>query len=418
MAGDPFVFLRATAGLGHRAVDLAALPRVPVGWICGDLHLQNFGSFRGVNRLVYFDLNDFDEAARLPVCLDLLRLMGSLITAAPGIGLDRQAALTLARRCLRAYGQALARGKAFWLERETASGPVRALLRQTEGRKRKDLLAARTRVSAGVRQIAVDGQRYLAVGPRAAVRRHIAAALEHLGARHADPRFFEARDIAFRVAGMGSLGLQRYVALVCGKGDPGRNALVDFKQAAPSAAAGAFPGILQPQWSDEAQRVAAIQDMCQAASPAYLCAMTLGKMPVIVRELQPVEDKMALAPLARHVEQLDETLEAMGRLAAYAQLRSAGRHGAAGADELIDYGRRLLTRQAPWIDAARAVAAANERAFEIFRGAWHGRDARLTGLAEGAESPAPPAGASAKPQSPGKAHSRPAVRAAQVQSAR
>ena len=44
-----------------------ALPHSPVCWICGDLHIENFGSYKGDNRLVYFDLNDFDESILAPV---------------------------------------------------------------------------------------------------------------------------------------------------------------------------------------------------------------------------------------------------------------------------------------------------------------------------------------------------------------
>lgn len=384
MAGDPFVFLRASAGLGHRAVDLRALPPAPLGWICGDLHLQNFGSFRGVNRLVYFDLNDFDEAARLPVCLDLLRLLGSLFTAAPGVGVARADTLALARQGLDAYARALARGKAFWLERETASGPIGALLRQTERRKRADLLASRTEMVGGRRRVKIDGLRYLALPPRAGARRQVAAALEHLGRRFGDPSFFALRDIAFRVAGMGSLGVARYVALVQGKGDPSRNALIDFKHAVPSAAAGAWPAYEQPEWDSEAARVVGIQDLCQAASPACLCAVQLGRMPMVARELQPVEDKIDLDRLARRLTRLDETVDAMARLAAYAQLRSAGRRGAASAEELMDFGAGILARPAPWIDAAGAVAAANGEAHARFRAAWEGGDPRLLALVEDA----------------------------------
>jgi len=380
MAADAFVFLRATAGLGHRAVDLAALPSVPLGWICGDLHLQNFGSFRGANRLVYFDLNDFDEAGRLPVCLDILRLLGSILTAAPGLGLAKPTALGLVRLALESYARALVRGKPFWLERETAVGPINALLRQTARRKRRDLLAGRTHIAAGERRMRIDGKRYLAVPTRAPVRRHIGRTLEHLGRHFGDPAFFELRDLAFRVAGMGSLGVARYVALVRGKGDPGRNALIDFKHAVPSSAIAALPQFAQPHWPNDAARVVAIQDSCQAAAPAYLSPQHLGALPVVVRELQPVEDKIALPPLARHLAFFDDTLDAMARLAAYAQLRSAGRHGAASVEELIEFGERILARPATWTDAARAIDAANSRSFDRFRKAWHGADPRLQAL--------------------------------------
>ena len=58
---SPFRFYGGTCHLF--AEDFVKLykykPKVK-SWICGDLHFENFGSYKGENRLVYFDLNDFD----------------------------------------------------------------------------------------------------------------------------------------------------------------------------------------------------------------------------------------------------------------------------------------------------------------------------------------------------------------------
>jgi len=108
--------------------------------------------------------------------------------------------------------------------------------------------------------------------------------------------------------------------------------------------------------------------------------MTLSNMAVVVRELQPVEDKMALAPLALRINRLDDTLQNMARLAAYAQLRSAGRMGAAPVDDLIAFGQELQHRPRRWLEAARAVDAANSTAFVAFRAAWQAGDERLHDL--------------------------------------
>ena len=62
MADDVFAFLRGTCHLFYVRLPRARLTRsAPAAWACGDLHLANFGSYRGDNHLVYFDLNDFDE---------------------------------------------------------------------------------------------------------------------------------------------------------------------------------------------------------------------------------------------------------------------------------------------------------------------------------------------------------------------
>jgi uncharacterized protein (DUF2252 family) len=380
MAADPFVFLRATARLSHEALDLSALPRAPLAWVCGDLHLQNFGCFRGENRLEYFDLNDFDEAALLPAPVDIVRLLASLLCAAPAMGLADSEARALALHAARTYAAALARGKAFWLERDTATGPVRELLAQTRNRRRRDLLASRTQMRGRLRAMKVDGRRYLAVAQDDPVRELIASALGELSARHDEPRFFLPIDIAFRVAGMGSLGVPRYVALVHGKGSPDRNALVDFKFAVPSAAALAFPRHPQPAWGSEAERVVTAQDWCQAASPAFLGAADLGGHAFLVRELQPVEDRVAIEPLVRHRARLDQTLGEMARLAAWAHLRAAPRRGAAGPAELADYGLQARDRADRFVAVALHVDAASRAAHARFRRAWKARDPRLVSL--------------------------------------
>jgi uncharacterized protein (DUF2252 family) len=380
MAADRFVFLRGSAGLAHASLDLGALPPAPIGWICGDLHLNNFGCYRGLNRLVYFDLNDFDEAARLPISVDLLRLLGSILTAAAGLGYERPVAVHLVAGALVHYAEALARGKAFWLERETARGPIRALLEQVETRRRRDLLVRRTELHRGRRTLLIDGQRLLPLAPDSAVRGQLTEALDSLGQLYESPEFFSPRDFARRVAGMGSLGLPRYVALVRGRGDPDRNALIDFKQAAPSSASAALRDLEQIRWTDEAQRVVTVQDICQAACAAYLTATSIAGQPFVARELQPVEDRLALRQLAGQSKRLGDTLSNMAEVAAYAQLRGAGRMGSASPESMIEFGCELLSQPRPWLDAAREVDSKNAVAHRRFRSAWRARDPRLARL--------------------------------------
>jgi uncharacterized protein (DUF2252 family) len=57
MTENAFRFFRGTCYLFYE--DLAAsqpLPLSPLAWICGDLHIENYGSYKGDNKLVYFDL--------------------------------------------------------------------------------------------------------------------------------------------------------------------------------------------------------------------------------------------------------------------------------------------------------------------------------------------------------------------------
>lgn len=66
MSESAFRFFRGTCDLFYQ--DLAtwkALPKSPLSWICGDLHVENFGSYKSDEGQVYFDLNDFDVVFRL-----------------------------------------------------------------------------------------------------------------------------------------------------------------------------------------------------------------------------------------------------------------------------------------------------------------------------------------------------------------
>ncbi|RZK54970.1 MAG: DUF2252 domain-containing protein [Pedobacter sp.] len=76
MTENAFRFFRGTCHLFYeRLAAIKKFPLSPLVWICGDLHLENFGSFKGSNKLVYFDLNDFDEGILAPALWEVIRLV-------------------------------------------------------------------------------------------------------------------------------------------------------------------------------------------------------------------------------------------------------------------------------------------------------------------------------------------------------
>src|ERR1700730_17049882 len=82
MAADVFRFFRGTCHLFYEDLSNQSLiPGTPAVWMCGDLHLENFGSYKGDNRLVYFDLNDFDESILGPASWELARIITSILVA-------------------------------------------------------------------------------------------------------------------------------------------------------------------------------------------------------------------------------------------------------------------------------------------------------------------------------------------------
>src|SRR5271155_1960935 len=120
MQSNAFVFLRGTCHLFCE--DLPSdglLKKAPVTWICGDLHLENFGTYKGDNRLVYFDMNDFDEAVLAPVAWEVVRMVTSIFIGCENVGIPGKETEQIAALFLRVYTATLAKGKARFLEAET-----------------------------------------------------------------------------------------------------------------------------------------------------------------------------------------------------------------------------------------------------------------------------------------------------------
>ncbi len=96
MAEAPFPFLRATfyrwAQIWPQVSPESA--RAPVALAVGDLHVENFGTWRDIEGRLIWGVNDFDEACRLPYTCDLVRLATSahLAIAAEHLSTDPQEA--------------------------------------------------------------------------------------------------------------------------------------------------------------------------------------------------------------------------------------------------------------------------------------------------------------------------------------
>ncbi len=57
-------------------------PQTPEVLAVGDLHLENFGTWRDAEARLAWGINDFDEACRMPYSIDLVRLATSALIAA------------------------------------------------------------------------------------------------------------------------------------------------------------------------------------------------------------------------------------------------------------------------------------------------------------------------------------------------
>jgi len=191
MAEAVFPFLRATFYRWMQVwpevcPDLAKAPRVLA---VGDLHVENFGTWRDIEGRLVWGINDFDEAAVLPYTIDLVRLATSAIfaIAAGHLALKpKDACATI----LQGYKESLAsQGRPYVLEEENT------WLRQ---------------VATGVLRDPVHFWQKMDSLPRIGGQIPPSAqeALEHL----MPERGLTYRTVR-RVAGLGSLGHVRLVAI-------------------------------------------------------------------------------------------------------------------------------------------------------------------------------------------------------------
>ncbi len=347
LRADPFGFFRGTCALFYETLPLdRTLKLSPTVLTCGDLHLENFGSYKGDNRLVYFDLGDFDEACIAPVAYELVRFVTSILVAAKSLKISDATAAKLIARFIETYASNVVLAKPRWVERSLATGPVRKLLQSVKGRHRNDLIAERTTHKSGKTRLAIDGKKTLAVSLQDRTRAE--SILAAYARTQPSPDFFAPIDIARRIAGTGSLGLERYIALVRGSGRAGGSSdgryLIDIKAAHPSALAVNI-GVRQPRWKNEAERVASIQRIAQAISPALLGPVCMGTRSYLVREVQPSADRVNLAALGGKAGALNDVVRTMAETAAWAHLRGCGRLGARPVEVLCRFAAQSSWRQ-------------------------------------------------------------------------
>src|SRR6202011_1379345 len=116
MAEGPLPFLRATYYLWAQEIlnicpELAEAPPVVA---VGDIHIENFGTWRDNEGRLVWGVNDFDEAAVIPYPFDLVRLATSIRLARLAGVSDQDAAAAIAK----GYAQGLAERRPTLLDEQ------------------------------------------------------------------------------------------------------------------------------------------------------------------------------------------------------------------------------------------------------------------------------------------------------------
>jgi len=338
MAENEYRFYRGTCHLFYE--DLAKVndfPKSPAAWICGDLHLENFGSYTADNKLVYFDLNDFDESIKAPAAWELVRLITSIMIAFDLLNIEQDKALSMARLFLKTYAETLVKGKAYSIDPRTAQGIVRDFLTAAENNNQKVILRKRTEEKKHKIVLSLTDERHIKIKRK--LRAELVTHIEDWIANSSDsPYNFKVKDAVFRLAGTGSIGLKRYLFLLKSTNTKNKYLLLDMKQST-SSSLSPYVDIAQPQWTTEADRIVTVQQRMQYISASLLSTTVFREKPYVLQELQPVKDSIKFKLIKDRYRDIYRVIDDMAMLTASSQLRSAGMDSTAPIDDLIAFAK-------------------------------------------------------------------------------
>ena len=315
MSADIFSFMRATF---YRWLELSSeacadLASAPVVLAVGDLHVENFGTWRDREGRLVWGVNDFDEAYGLPYTNDLIRLALSAHLAISANHL----AVRPAEACeaiLKGYARGLKEGGNPFVLAERHEGLRSAVASELRDpvkfwEKLNTLPAIKTRIPGKARKA-------------------LNSAIPDGKLRY---------RVVHRVAGLGSLGRQRFVALAEWHG---AEIAREAKALVPSACVW-----VREEKDDRSQYDRLVQQAIRCPDP-FLDL----KKDWIVRRLAPDCSRVELAMLPKGHDEY-KLLEAMGRETANIHL------GSKRAAEKIK--RDLSKRPGGWLHhAAKAMVRA------------------------------------------------------------
>jgi uncharacterized protein (DUF2252 family) len=341
MAESPFTFFRGTFHLFARDVLERVLGtallmtgnNVEVDLV-GDIHSENYGTYKAADGVVHYDINDFDETTRGRFDFDVCRMSTSLFLAAQERGDPLNNAVLLPLAFLTTYTETVRRliKKGRQLEFDVSekspshSQPVDDLLHDSAAVKRPDFIHRLTSNSHGERKIC-RSLHYFNIPETE--RSQALRLLEDYRKRIPAPPsadYYEVQDVCGRVAGIGSMGRSRYVVLVAGKGNrEARNVVLEFKEARPSAY-----DLYRQRDTDKAalaaraERVIAVQRESQAACSAHLGFAVDGPMSFQVREIGPHDARVDFKAIKSQAK-LESVAQVQAGILARTHARAAAR---------------------------------------------------------------------------------------------
>ena len=250
LAESPFGFFRGTFHLFARDMLEGVLDpwqnsnpftAVEIALI-GDVHNDNFGTFKADDGLVHFDVNDFDETTHGSFDFDCKRAAASLFLAAAQHGLEWLDAIGAVAEFAHTYCKrivAFEKGGAdrfsFTSEAPPDLPTIKRLIRDATETSRSEFIKTMTAFNGGHRKIRRSSKYYdLKASDHEQCERLLADYLQRVNRAKRDRHFYDVEDICGRVAGNGSLGRLRFAALLNGDGsEAAKNVMLEIKESLP-----------------------------------------------------------------------------------------------------------------------------------------------------------------------------------------
>ncbi len=326
MMVSPFTFYRGAAKI--MATDLKDTPVAGLeAQLCGDAHLSNFGAFASPERILLFDLNDFDETLPGPFEYDVKRMAASFTIAGRNNGFSKADTRAATLASVTAYRETMAefaqmRTMDIWyarLDEDELISAIRGLVteaateakgakaekeRKEEKADEKEEKQAKRAEKRAVQQVEkahtrdslqalsklgelVDGRYRIVSQPPIVVPLRDLAATYGLSADEAERAIheqfrayratleddrrhlleqFQIVDAARKVVGVGSVGTRAFIVLLQGR-DAQDPLFLQIKEATASVME---PYVRRSRYRQHGERVVQGQRLMQAASDIYL----------------------------------------------------------------------------------------------------------------------------------------------------
>jgi len=360
MAEAPFAYFRGAASV--MAADLAVVPNAGiVSQLCGDAHVRNLGAYAAPDGRLVFDINDFDETIRGPFEWDLKRMASSMVLVGRASGHKDASARAAAEKCIARYAELMnafaempsIEVARYQVHRLGSVAPIHgALLKAeratpqhtleqfteviasktvTQSAKPTKSFSAKTTAGRGrsSREEQVAGQRRFKELKPILTRVSAVKAAEVLAAldlyrEMLEPQrqhllsFYRPVDVAFKVVGIGSVGLRDYCVYFEGNGD-GDPLFLQIKEEPASAYAAYLPDARAPHHNG--QRTAEGQKAMQVQSDPFLGWTRMGGRDYLVRQLNDHKGSIEIEDLA------GDGLQAYGELCGELLARGHARSG-------------------------------------------------------------------------------------------